>query len=68
MISNKYYNEEKREIVTFEYFEYIIDDLDESKINLFKKLRLGVNDNKEHYSIIEIYDMEEYMSQFIDNE
>lgn len=68
MIDNKHYNEEKREIVTIEDIEYILDDFDESKMNLFKKLRLGVNDNKDHYSIIEIENMEEYMAQFIDNE
>lgn len=68
MIDNKYYNEEKREIITFEDVEYIIDDYDETKMNLFKKLRLGINDNKDHYSIIEIENMEEYMAQFIDIE
>lgn len=68
MIDSKYYNEEKREIITFEDVEYIIDDFDESKMNLFKKLRLGVNDNKDHYSIIIIENMEEYMAQFINEE
>lgn len=68
MIDNKHYNEEKREIVTIEDIEYILDDFDESKMNLFKKLRLGVNDNKDHYSIIEIENMDEYMAQFIDDE
>ena len=68
MIDNKYYNEEKREIITFEDVEYIIDDFDETKMNLFKKLRLGVNDNKDHYSIVIVENMEEYMAQFIDIE
>ena len=68
MIDSKYYNEEKREIITFEDVEYIIDDYDETKMNLFKKLRLGKNDNKDHYSIIEIENMEEYMAQFINEE
>lgn len=68
MIDNKYYNEEKREIKTIEENEYIIDDLDESKMNLFKRLRLGINDNKEHYSIIVVDDIDKYMEQFIDNE
>ena len=68
MIDNRYYNEEKREIVTIEPNEYIIDDFDESKMNLFKKLRLGINDNKDHYSIIIVEDLEEYFAQFIDNE
>lgn len=66
MIDNKYYNEEKREIVTIEQNEYIIDDYDESRINIFKKLRLGNNDNKDHYSIIIIENLEEYFAQFID--
>lgn len=66
MIDSRYYNEEKREIITFEIFEYIIDELDESKMNLFKKLKLGINDNKDHYSIIIINDLEEYFAQFID--
>lgn len=68
MIDSKYYNEEKREIVTIEPEEYILDDYDETKMNLFKKLRLGVNDNKDHYSIIVVENMEEYMEQFIDIE
>lgn len=68
MIDSKYYNEEKREIITFEDVEYIIDDYDETKMNLFKKLRLGINDNKDHYSIVIIENMEEYMAQFIDIE
>lgn len=68
MIDSKYYNEEKREIITFEDVEYIIDDYDETKMNLFKKLRLGVNDNKDHYSIVIIENMEEYMAQFINEE
>lgn len=54
MIDDRYYNEEKREIVTFEENEYIVDDLDEFKDCLFKSLRLGINDNKDHYSIITI--------------
>ena len=68
MIDNKYYNEEKREIITIEENEYIIDDYDETKMNLFKKLRLGVNDNKDHYAIIIVENMEEYMAQFINEE
>lgn len=68
MIDSKYYNEEKREIVTIEDNEYIIDDYDESKMNLFKKLRLGINDDKDHYSIITVENIEEYMAQFIDDE
>ena len=68
MIDNKYYSEEKREIVTIEPDEYILDDYDETKMNLFKKLRLGKNDNKDHYSIIIVENMEEYMAQFIDIE
>lgn len=68
MIDDRYYNEEKREIITYEDVEYILDDYDETKMNLFKKLRLGKNDNKDHYSIIIVEDMEEYMAQFIDDE
>ena len=68
MIDDRYYNKEKREIITIEENEYIIDDYDETKMNLFKKMRLGKNDDKDHYSIIVIEDMEEYMAQFIDIE
>lgn len=68
MIDDRYYNKEKREIITFEDVEYIIDDYDETKMNLFKKLRLGKNDNEDHYSIITVENMEEYMAQFINEE
>lgn len=66
MIDDRYYNEEKREITTIAINEYILDDEDESRMNVFKKIRLGVNDYKDHYSIIIINDLEEYIANLME--
>ena len=66
MIDDRYYNEGKREITTIAINEYILDDFDESRMNVFKKIKLGVNDYKDHYSIIIINDLEEYIAKLME--
>ena len=60
------YDKNKRELsVEFEN-EYIIEKSDKS--NVFKGCLLSTNDNANNYECIIIDDLDEYMTQFIDNE